>query len=237
MKYFNSCKKNFILQIIIVFQINSVDLTIIGSIWPSDGLGKIAINLIEALKDDLTINWKSAQNQLPIYEDLSLDVKKIIDMGYKESGKVSLLTDIPWCRWSTLANNVPNDSIIKIAYSMLEANKIPKEWVDIFNNNFDIIVVPDDYYKIVYNKSGIKIPIFVLPMLMNLDKFLNIEIKTKKNTPFVFGNISSVWPHKNIELLIRAFGKAFGKDQNVELIINTRHVSSDNHIEKVLKKK
>lgn len=231
-------KKLFLITIFLNFYFaKAIDLTIVGNISMGDGLGKIGINFIKSLKNKCSINWLPSQGLKPDLKDMPNDIIKIIKNKDKSSGKITILTDIPWCKYGTFANNVSADSLIKIAYSMLETNKIPIEWVNIFNNKFDLVVVPDQYYANVYKDSGVAIPIFVLPIIMDLKKFYNfskLEPK-RKNDIFTFGNNSSIWLHKNVELLIKAFGLAFSNNKNVRLLINSRHVEPGNNLVAALK--
>jgi glycosyltransferase involved in cell wall biosynthesis len=240
MKNFN-LYNNSILIVLFFLQTNfliSIDLTIVGNISMGDGLGKIAINFIKSCKQKCSINWVPSQGLSADLTDLPNDIIDIINNTDKNPGAISILTDIPWCKYGTFADNVSDNSLIKIAYSMLETNKIPIEWVNIFNNKFDAVLVPDQYYANVYNESGVTIPIFVLPISMDLDKFYDFSDKkiNKVEDVFTFGNTSSLWPHKNVELLIKAFSIAFSKNPKVRLLINSRHVEPGNGLSKALKK-
>lgn len=239
MKIFNLVKKfNFITLFFLQTNfLKAIDLTIVGNISMGDGLGKVGINFIKSSKDKCSINWVSSQGLLADYTDLPQDIIDIINNSDNNPGRISILTDIPWCKYGTFADNVSDESFMKIAYSMLETNKIPIEWVNIFNNKFDAVVVPDQYYADIYNASGVTIPIFVLPICMDLDKFYDYRNKktNKIENVFTFGNTSSVWPHKNVELLIKAFSIAFSNNPNVRLLINSRHVESGNELFKALK--
>src|SRR5207244_2403629 len=110
----------------------------------------------------------------------------------------------------------------KIAYSVHESTKIPPQWVTLLNQMFDLVVVPDTMLVPIYKKSGVKLPIFVIPEPMMLDEFLDKPPKANRGKPFTFGNVSGSWSRKNHALLIKAFYKAFGDSPDVQLIMNSR---------------
>ncbi len=214
----------------------STDLTLVGQLWHGDGLGKIAINFIECLKDRVSINWLPLRNNTPVYEDLPLAIHNIIKKNDSSIGRVAILTDIPWVKGQKVTNLIHGNPVIKIAYSMIESTRIPKNWVTIFNRHFDAVVVPDDYFMKVYKDSGVTIPLFTLPLAMDLKPFLKCPPKTKNKKHFVFGNLSQARPHKNLELLINSFDHAFHNNPHVKLIINSRYAEDPHLIKKIIRK-
>lgn len=197
------------------------DLTVLGFIRQGDGLGKVAFNLIHMLKDDLKINFISNNDAPNHFVDVPDSVKKIVEDPNKTPGKVTISTGFLWNSWNEAYKNMPN-SKVKIAYSMIESDALPKRSIDILNTKFDAVAVPDVYQKNVYVKSGVKIPIFVLPMGLFLEDFLNQPLKTKPNNPFTFG-MSGVWePRKNHKLLLNVFAREFGNNPRFRLKLHGR---------------
>ncbi len=200
-------------------------LTIMGYINAADGLGRQPIELIKTLKDDVSISFVPTENQMML-KDLSSDVVKIIKKKHKKLGRVIIFEDCVWLpgvnKYEKLKTPVRDDQI-RIAYSMFESTRIPPEWALIFNSYFDAIVVPDKFLIDVYKNSGVKIPIFELPLGLDFNQFLESPLKEKKNDPFVFSNLSTCIDRKNHLMLINAFAKAFGNDPKVVLKINARY--------------
>ncbi len=106
---------------------------------------------------------------------------------------------------------------------MFESSLIPPEWVQSLNTCFDLVAVPDKFLIETYKNSGVTIPIFELPLGLNLEKLLNLPLKEKRKSPLVFANLSSVIPRKNQLNLIRAFYTAFGNSSDVKLRLNGRY--------------
>ena len=190
---------------------SAIDLTLIGNVKAGDGLSKVGLNIVSSISEDISINlieMSGLDHALP--EDFAKRLS-----GDPTIGKVSIFTH-PLCSLSTnYSSHVPSESLIKIAYSMLETTKIPDSWVRILNENFDVVVVPDDYLVKVYVESGVTIPIFMLPIPMNLEPYFD-ETKHSYNPhkPFVFGDASL---NKNPLQLIDAFNLAFGNNPDVQL--------------------
>lgn len=190
--------------------IYATDLTIVGTIKPEDGIGKIAINLAKTLYENISINLIRlyGDNPLPEYfsKRLSNDLKP---------GNVSILTHPICYKDNEFYKSIPNESSIKIAYTMFETDKFPESWVRILNDHFDCAVVPDDYILRICENSDLKIPVFVLPLSMDLEPYLSAHKHSySKSKPFVFGDASA---NKNPIKLIRAFNMAFGNNPDVEL--------------------
>ncbi len=210
-------------------QVKRPYLTVVGRVHMADGLGRQSVEVIQALKDEIPLNFIATGRHN--FQDVPHEVKKIVRAKHRKHqpwGKVVLFEDCLWMPGPNLdyykAVAFPKRSDqIRIAYSMFESTRIPQEWVLILNTYFDAIAVPDEFLIETYLKSGVKLPIFVLPLGLQLDDFLERPLKKKRNTPMVFANFSACVDRKNQPTLVRAFAKAFGNDPNVILRINSRY--------------
>jgi glycosyltransferase involved in cell wall biosynthesis len=199
------------------------DLAVMGSVKFADGIGRQSIGLIDCLKHAVSIkHLKFGSINL---KNVSHPVQRIIKQKYKRSAHV-LIYEEPLLH--SAADTFPDlpETNIRIAYSMLECTKIPQKWVMILNVFFDAVAVPDVFLVDVYKNSGVRIPIFVVPLGMYLDPLLHKSfLHSKLNRhPFIFGNLGSICARKNQLTLLQAFAKAFGNDPNVKLLINGRGV-------------
>lgn len=189
---------------------DNFDLSIIGYSNFSDGLGRIAYGLIDHLRNDINISFIDSENPYKNENNLlNIPISKI------NNSPITVYID----SLSFFKKRFLNNNGINIAYSMFETTKIIDRWVTILNENFDAVVVPDKYLIEVYKNSGVKIPIFEIPLGMYLDDFF---IKKRKNAPnniFTFGCLATIDERKNQKLLIEAFYDAFGNSENVKLII------------------
>lgn len=212
----------FLFQFIYYFlsyvTLSAYDLTVVGVMREADGLNRIPIGLIDTLKDEISINFISLGTDL---KDVNQEVQKIVRSSQPIPGNVSILTMMPVWPPHTFYKYVP-ESPIKIAYSMFESTRIPPDWVDIFNKHFDAVVVPDPYLVKVYESSGVKIPVFMLPLGMYLDDFFQKKHPKFSHKPFVFGCSSTFIARKNISTLIQAFTEEFGNSEDVLLYLHGR---------------
>lgn len=205
----------------------SSDLTLIGYIHPNDGLGTIPLEFINCLKNDITINFIPTRETVDT--ELPDEIKKIINPGNHQAAfrasPVAIYQDILFMPKKPNYVTVPNKSFVKLAYSMFEASELPRQWVKVLNAQFDAVVVPDPWLVPVYKKSGVLIPIFVLPLCVSLDDFLAKVPKKHPHKPFIFGNMSALEKRKNQIKLIESFAQVFGNNPSVKLVINARYLN------------
>ena len=166
---------------------------------------------------------------IPLFNTQQLKI--LLGKGLRLSG-ISIYTDSWW--HSNEWNNyklIPNSSI-KFAYCIVESTKVPKDIVEKFNKNFDAVIVVDEWFVDVCKNSGVTIPVFALPLALDLDlaSLLSRPLKRKISTPFTFGCSGLFSPRKNQMLLMKAFDQEFRNDQNVNLII---HGKSERYFKKI----
>jgi glycosyltransferase involved in cell wall biosynthesis len=204
-----------------------------GPIRFADGIGRSSIGLIDVLKNLFSIQycrWGVCE-----FKDVSESIHNITTRKYRNPAKV-LIFEAPLLDSHTSEFPLLPDADIRIAYSMFESTKIPQEWVVILNTLFDMVVVPDSFLVDVYKNCDVRIPIFVIPLGMDLDIWLDQSYlhSKAKNQPFTFGNLSSITPRKNQITLLNAFAKEFGNDPNVRLLLNGR--TTESHYLQLLQK-
>ena len=108
----------------------------------------------------------------------------------------------------------------KYIYSVFDSTRIPLSWADIINNHFDAVFVPSRFLVDVYRESCVQKPIFVLPLALDLKKFLPVQPTPAKSRPFVFAFVGSREKRKNLDLLINSFHEVFADSPDVELRIH-----------------
>lgn len=198
-------------------------LTIYGPIKSGNGLGQQSIGVFRMLASDLAIHY--VPTRLP-EEKIPRDLRPFVRIQASNDSEIHLFEEALWYHNSPhwfydFIAKMPKDKI-KIAYSMFESSRIPHEWVLILNCYFDAIAVPDRFLIDVYRKSGVQIPIFEVPLAINLKAFLDQPLKKKNlsRSLMVFANFSTCTDRKNQLTLVKAFGKAFPNRDDVILKIN-----------------
>lgn len=207
------------------FRKTEPDLTVMGYLNARDGLGKQTLDLIESFREEMRVHFVPTRKgkMWDVDPKLSKYIRK--SSRNKKLGKVILFEDMIWSPHNSaeqMLQNIEGDPI-KIAYSMWESSRLPDEWVQILNRHFDAVCVPSAFLVEVYQKSGVVLPIFELPLWRDLQPFAKQPLKQSKNTPFVFANFSACSFRKNHLLLVQAFEKAFGNRNDVRLHINSRY--------------
>lgn len=106
----------------------------------------------------------------------------------------------------------------KISSCMFESDEIPFQWVDPLNS-CERVIVPCKWNKEVFEGSGVKVPIHVIPLGVS-DAFHYVERQEKE--VFRFITIGDRGHRKGFTDAIMAFVRAFGKRTDVELIVKSR---------------
>lgn len=221
-------------------KINKKDLDtsiVAGSVRFNGSLCRQAISLLEAvLPHQISANiiGKASLNNIQ-----NGQIATILREAKKDnpSGNVAILEDVILTKTFNGFERIPQDAHIKIAYTMFESSRIPQAWVSLINK-LDAIVVPDEYIKKIYIKPGVTIPIFVVPLGLYLQEFLDLPEKTAANQKFTFGCIAMEVSRKNLATLIKSFGQTFGKNKDVQLIlkVSPSAETKPDYLEKLIKK-
>ena len=103
-----------------------------------------------------------------------------------------------------------------------EESSFPREYVENFNSYLDGLTVMSEYVKRVLRSNGVTIPIEVAGLGVDHLKDISpkkLPLDTKKKIKFL--HISSCFPRKGVDVLLKAYSEAFTKDDDVVLIIKT----------------
>lgn len=209
---------------------NTIDTTIINSVLMSDGIGRHGVMFMSALHDKLSMNM--LQLSPKNYKDVPPEVLKILIKPFNGFGKVAFWTNILGIGNEYAQIYKSMSSPLKISYSMFESDALPEMWVSTLNSYFDLVVVPDEFLVSVYKNSGVKIPIFVIPLGIMMEDLLNVPLKISPGTPFTFGMSAGFWKRKNHIKLMQAFSKEFGNNFKFKLKIHGRFGPYKSEVEK-----
>jgi glycosyltransferase involved in cell wall biosynthesis len=201
-------------------------VTVIGKVKRADGLGRQTLELLELYKDHFTVNCIPTRK--PDFTGISDDLRMLINYpGPIHTGDVVFYEEFLWFpggeSYHKIVARSKRNNQIRIAQTMFDATEIPERFTQIINAHFDAVAVPDKFYKEVYQKAGVAVPIFVLPLCFNFKDLLEEPIKVQRHTPFVFSFLGSCVVRKNVLTLLRAFAQAFPNDEDVLLQINSRY--------------
>jgi len=211
----------------------SVDLTVVSNILMADGIGRQGIGLIGALHDKLAMN--AIQLFPKNYKDVPPEVLRVLIKPFNAFGKITFWTSIIGTNENCIIQHKNIWSPLKISYSMFESDQIPKLWVNVLNSYYDMVVVPDEHLVPYYTNSGVKIPIFVIPLGIYIENLLDKPFKTEPGDPFTFGMSAGFWKRKNHIKLLQAFANEFGNKNKFKLKIHGRFGPFQKEVEKAVK--
>ena len=104
-----------------------------------------------------------------------------------------------------------------------EESGFPADWVREFNTSLDLITVTSRYVAKVLRDNGVHVPIAVVGN--GIDQILADQappaVAASGHGPFTFLHISSGFPRKGLDVLLKAWGTAFTHGDRVRLIIKT----------------
>jgi glycosyltransferase involved in cell wall biosynthesis len=218
---------NIFIPILYFFNIyTDFKVNIIGSCRFRDSLSRNSISFIECLKDDIDIVFSNIDNTID-YDDIpqnTLDIIKYKNNNIDSYNINFFVNPLGYSKYNSKIDKFLDKDHINIAYSMFESDRIPSFWVDALNQKFDAVIVPDKFLLYVYKKCGVNIPIFVAPLPIFLDDFLDDknEHKFDKDKPFTFGCSAMFVSYKNQEKIIKAFARYFKNNSNFRLKLHGR---------------
>jgi glycosyltransferase involved in cell wall biosynthesis len=112
---------------------------------------------------------------------------------------------------------------LQLANFAWEDSRLPFGWAEGFNSSYDGVLTPTTYVRDVLRSSGVTIPIEVVPNVVELDAESESGSPpfrpADKTTRFLC--VGSAFPRKGIDVLIRAFVRAFRLWDDVALILKS----------------
>ena len=113
---------------------------------------------------------------------------------------------------------IKNSGRYRIGYTMIETDRLPDEWV-YQANQMDEVWTPTHWGAEVFRASGVKRPIFVIPLGNNPNYFHPGIQGRKPGNRFVFLSIFEWIERKAPEVLIRAYQQTFRRSDDVLLLL------------------
>jgi glycosyltransferase involved in cell wall biosynthesis len=107
----------------------------------------------------------------------------------------------------------------RIAVTMFESTKIPREWVKPLNA-CDAVIVPSTFLVDVFKKAGVRKPIHVVPL--GISETYHYVQRPRDRRPYTFLALGDRGTRKGWLTAIKAFVNGFGDDENYRLIIKCR---------------
>jgi glycosyltransferase involved in cell wall biosynthesis len=104
-----------------------------------------------------------------------------------------------------------------------EETTFPQEWVANFNTHLQGMVVTSDYVKKIMVDNGVKIPIQVSGNGVDHWERItpDVDYGLDDDHSFRFLHVSSCFPRKGVDILLKSYGEGFTSQDDVVLIIKT----------------
>lgn len=196
------------------------EVNVVGYVNFKDGIGKVAHAIADVLHTRASVTLVTSNT--PVFGKDCAHLQAIYQHNLNPKAKINIFASLNEIK------QYPNLSQkINIAYSMIEGTAIPKAWTQTLNKYFDLVAVPDSNLIDVYVNSGVKIPVYALPLPVYLEDFLANDPNDLPSGKFVFGSSAGFGFGKNQTFLVEAFHKAFNNNPNVLLKIHGRHSFGD----------
>lgn len=110
---------------------------------------------------------------------------------------------------------------INVVMTIWETDKLCYDWVKILNK-MDAVIVPSFFNKNVFIKSGVCVPIYVVPIpKREFDFSINGKIDLISGDEYIFYSIGQWTRRKGFEELLKSFCLAFKQSDKVALVIKT----------------
>lgn len=107
----------------------------------------------------------------------------------------------------------------RVALTMFESSKIPKDWIDPLNR-MDAVIVPSTFCWDVFVDCGVTTLIHVIPL--GISETFQPYWRPYGRKPFTFLAIGDRGKRKNVDMVLRAFNLTFGDNEDYRLVIKTR---------------
>jgi glycosyltransferase involved in cell wall biosynthesis len=201
-----------------------------GALFDGSGYGSCSRHYIRALVDcgvDITLSPVSFERERPDLEDIGEYLNKYVNRPINYDINLIHLTPEHYPMYREVGK-------INVGYTVWETSKIHHDWID-YCNGMDAIIVPCEWNVEVFRDSGVKVPIYCVPHVVNtegLDKIEEFPVagpsKFVRND-YIFYSIAQFTERKDITSLLKAYWSEFDLTDNVALVIKT-HISdySDN---------
>ena len=103
-----------------------------------------------------------------------------------------------------------------------EETYFPQEYVQWFNSRLNLVTVMSQFVRQVLHQNGVRIP--VVPVGLGADHVLaaqGVPVPEVVDGDFIFLHVSSCFPRKAADVLVKAFCQEFSRRENVRLVIKT----------------
>ena len=148
------------------------------------------------------------------------DIAAMVVSGSEAQAPVALASRL---LYPPRVDDLPADCGLLHLYGW-EEGELPREWVGDFNRHLQGITTMSHYVRKVLIDNGVTVPIVVAGV--GVDHWERVAVDPDYQFPvsepgFAFLHVSSCFPRKGVDVLLKAWGDAFTREDDVTLIIKT----------------
>lgn len=200
---------------------NKINVAIVGRFEKSTSIGALSLTFIHQLHEQFNCVLVDTRPEDSRWESIDKDLSELKATSNRHDIDVAIYTDV-------FSNSLADENYkkvpaakIKIAYVVFDSTRLPTWWVDSLNSSFDAVITTSKWGKKMIESSGVIIPIFFVPLSLDLRLFDHKKLRKPENPKFRFGSVASFSDRKNAKQLVRCFLDCFGGADDVELVIHT----------------
>ena len=110
---------------------------------------------------------------------------------------------------------------IRLALLFWEESLLPPETIATLEGGFDGVVAPTRFVAKALQDSGLRLPVRVIAHQPSLSAFLAVRGQRRPDATLTFLHVSSGFPRKGADILLRAWAAAFAAHDPVRLLIKS----------------
>lgn len=113
-------------------------------------------------------------------------------------------------------------ALTNVLHFFWEESVVPRDWIASFNDHLDLVAAPSRFVKKALRDSGLETPIAVVGT--GVDHIARISpqpVAHALGRGFRFLHVSSAFPRKGVDVLLRAYAQAFSSADDVTLVLKT----------------
>jgi len=186
------------------------------------GIGTVSAAACELFSRSFDVGFAShRETGLAPGDSVVLPTGRTVPVVAPEGAAVYFYTDVLWNGYSDRnAASIPDEGY-RIAHLAYDSDELPEEWVRLLNERFHLALFSSEYLVEVARRSGVTIPIGVLPIGLDLEPLLARRYRAPSAGRIRIGTVSAYHSRKGLDLLVEAFLSVYGNDPSVELVIHS----------------
>ncbi|MBE7210452.1 MAG: FkbM family methyltransferase [Gluconacetobacter diazotrophicus] len=111
---------------------------------------------------------------------------------------------------------------VPVALLFWEESLLPRATIETVSSGFAAVAAPSRFVQRALLDSGCSIPVRVVPPAVDLSRFAALRGRPRSGDgPYRFLHVSSCFPRKGIDVLLRAWARAFAADAPVRLVVKS----------------